>query len=52
MKNTLLIVTLGIAVFVFWLQLTLCVVVWQLAENVYEINQAIKINKNKLVRGV
>ncbi len=52
MKNTLLVITLVIAVFVFWLQLALCVVTWQLAENVYEINQAIKINKKKLVRGV
>ncbi len=41
-KNSILIVTLLIAVFVFWLQLLLCVTTWNLAENVSDINHRLK----------
>ena len=47
MRTSILIVTLLIAVFVFWCQLLLCVSVWNLAENVSEINHKIQITKAK-----
>jgi CHASE1-domain containing sensor protein len=38
-------VTLGIAIIVLWTQLILTLAVWNLAENVSEINHRIQINK-------
>ena len=52
MKASILVITLFIATFVFWCQLLLCVSVWQLAENISEINHKIQITKQIQVKEV